>query len=134
MRISAISNNQFKTINNRQDSNNKNVAFSGLREILNKDIAEIITPKHCNLMTAIIAIASPFIATFVANSVKKETINDVGNFINSENYNKDSLKIKDYTNDGVLDFELVDKDGKKVIYDVKKNELLEYTTTLQEIK
>ena len=134
MRISAISNNQFKTINNRQDSNNKNVAFSGLRETLNKDIAEIITPKNCTLMTAIIAIASPFIATFVANSVKKGTINDVVNFINSENYNKDSLKVKDYTNDGVLDFELVDKDGKKVIYDAKKNELLEYTTTLQEIK
>ena len=50
------------------------------------------------------------------------------------NYNKDSLKVKDYTNDGVLDFELVDKEGKKVIYDAKKNELLEYTTTLQEIK
>ena len=120
MRISAISNNQFKTINNRQDSNNKNVAFSGLREIINKDIAEIITPKQCTLMTAIIALASPFIATLVANSVKKETINDVGNFINSENYNKDSLKVKDYTNDGVLDFELVDKDCKKVIYDDKK--------------
>ena len=133
MRISAISNNQFKTVNNNKNQNN-NVSFNGLREVLNKDVSTVISPRTSVLSLLAVAIASPFIAVFTARMSKKETINEIGNFINSDNYNKDSLKVKDYTNDGVLDFELVDKDGKKVVYDAKKNELLEYTTTLQEIK
>lgn len=133
MRISAISNNQFKTVNNNKNQNN-NVSFNGIREVLNKDVSTVISPRTSVLSLLAVAIASPFIAVFTAKMSKKETINEIGNFINSEIYNKDSLKVKDYTNDGVLDFELVDKDGKKVVYDAKKNELLEYTTTLQEIK
>lgn len=133
MRISAISNNQFKTVNNNKNQNN-NVSFNGIREVLNKDVSTVISPRTSVLSLLAVAIASPFIAVFTAKMSKKETINEIGNFINSDNYNKDSLKVKDYTNDGVLDFELVDKDGNKVIYDAKKNELLEYTTTLQEIK
>ena len=133
MRIIAINNNQFKVIHNNNRQNN-NVSFNGIREVLNKDIAEVFTPKQCALLTALFVIGTPIIAAISTISEKKETINEIGNFINSENYNKDSLKVKDYTNDGVLDFELVDKDGKKVVYDAQENELLEYTTTLQEIK
>ena len=133
MRISAINNNRFKVIHNNNRQNN-NVSFNGIREVLNKDIAEVFTPEQCALLTALFVIGTPIIAAISTISEKKETINEIGNFINSENYNKDSLKVKDYTNDGVLDFELVDKDGKKVVYDAQENELLEYTTTLQEIK
>ena len=133
MRISAINNNQFKVIHNNNRQNN-NVSFNGLRETLSKDIAEVITSKNSALMTALFVIGTPILAAIATTIEKKETINEIGNFINSENYNKDSLKVKDYTNDGVLDFELVDKDGNKVIYDAKNNKLLEYTTTLQEIK
>ena len=132
MRISAINNNQFKTVNNNKKNNN--VSFNGIREVLNKDVSTVISPKTAFLSLTALIIASPFIAVFSHRAENKKTINEIGNFINSENYNKDSLKVKDYTNDGVLDFELVDKDGKKVVYDAKKNELLEYTTTLQEIK
>ena len=133
MRISAINNNQFKVIHNNNRQNN-NVSFNGIREVLNKDVSTVISPETAILSLLAVTIASPFIAVFTHRAENKKTINEIGNFINSENYNKDSLKVKDYTNDGVLDFELVDKDGKKVVYDAQKNELLEYTTTLQEIK
>ena len=132
MRISAINNNQFKTINNNRQ--NKTVSLNGIREVLNKEISTVISPNTAVLSLAALVIASPFIAVFSHRAENKKTINEIGNFINSENYNKDSLKVKDYTNDWVLDIELVDKDGKKVVYDAKKNELLEYTTTLKEIK
>ena len=134
MRISAINNNQFKVIHNNNRQNNNNVSFNGIREFLNKEVSTVISPKTAVLSLLAATIASPFIAVFTHRAENKKTINEIGNFINSENYNKDSLKVKDYTNDGVLDFELVDKDGKKVVYDAQKNELLEYTTTLQEIK
>ena len=132
MKISAINNNQIKTVNNNKKNNN--VSFNGIREVLNKEVSTVITPKTAALSLTALLIASPFIAVFTHRAENKKTINEIGNFINSENYNKDSLKVKDYTNDGVLDFELVDKDGKKVVYDAQKNELLEYTTTLQKIK
>ncbi len=133
MRISAINNNQFKVIHNNNRQNN-NVSFNGIREVLNREVSTVISPKTAILSLLAATIASPFIAVFTHRAENKKTINEIGNFINSENYNKDSLKVKDYTNDGVLDFELVDKDGKKVVYDAQENELLEYTTTLQEIK
>lgn len=133
MRISAINNNQFKTVNNNNKKNN-NVSFNGIREVLYKDLSTVISPKTAFLSLTALIIASPFIAVFSHRAENKKTINEIGNFINSENYNKDSLKVKDYTNDGVLDFELVDKDGNKVIYDASNKQLLEYTTTLQEIK
>ena len=133
MRISAINNNQFKTVNNNKKQNN-NVSFNGIREILNQEVYTVISPKTAVLSLLAATIASPFIAVFTHRAENKKTINEIGNFINSDNYNKDSLKVKDFTNDGVLDFELVDKDGKKVVYDAQENELLEYTTTLQEIK
>ena len=132
MRISAISNNQFKTVNNNKKNNN--VSFNGIREVLNKDLSTVISPKTAVLSLTALIIASPFIAVFTHRAENKKTINEIGNFINSENYNKDSLKVKDYTNDGVLDFELVDKDGNKVIYDASNKQLLEYTTVLQETK
>ena len=133
MRISAISNNQFKTVNNNKKQNN-NVSFNGIIEVLNTDVSTVFSPKTVFLSLLAVTIASPFIAVFTHRAENKKTINEIGNFINSENYNKDSLKVKDYTNDGVLDFELVVNDGKKVVYDAQKNELLEYTRTLQEIK
>ena len=132
MRISAISNNQFKTVNNNKKQNN-NVSFNGIKEITTV-LNEPVSSKIATFGILAIAILGGIASALTVLTEKKETINEIGNFINSENYNKDSLKVKDYTNDGVLDFELVDKDGKKVIYDAKKNELLEYTTTLQEIK
>ena len=131
MKISAINNNQFRTVNNKK---NNNVSFNGIREVLNKEVSTVISPKTAVLSLLAVTIASPFIAVFTHRAENKKTINKIGNFINSENYNKDSLKVKDFTNDGVLDFELIDKDGNKVIYDANENKLLEYTTTLQEIK
>ena len=126
MRISAINNNQFKTVNNNKKNNN--VSFNGLTEI-NKTLRKQISPLMALLGT--VALVCSYL-TGLTQKIK--TINEIGNFINSENYNKDSLKVKDFTNDGVLDFELVDKEGKKVVYDAKKNKLLEYATTLQDIK
>ena len=133
MRISAINNNQFKVIHNNNRQNN-NVSFNGIREVLNKDVSTVISPRTSVLSLLAVAIASPFIAVFTHRAENKKTINEIGNFINSDNYSKDSLKVKDFTNDGVLDFELVDKEGKKIVYDAKKNKLLEYETTLQDIK
>ena len=127
MRISAIGNNQFKTVNNNNRQNN-NISFNGLTEI-NTTLRKQISPQMALLGT--VALVCSYLTGLTQ---KKETINEIGNFINSENYNKDSLKVKDFTNDGVLDFEIIDKDGKKVIYDAKENKLLEYTTTLQEMK
>ena len=127
MRISAISNNQFKTINNNRQNNN--VSFNGLTTKIVKILTNKTTPLK--ILIGMTALTISYIAGL---SQRTEAINKIGNFINSENYNKDSLKVKDYTNDGVLDFELVDKDGNKVIYDANENKLLEYTTTLQEIK
>ena len=127
MRISAISNNQFKTVNYNNRQNN-NISFNGLTEI-NTTLRKQISP-----LMALLGTTALVCSYLTGLTQKRETINEIGNFINSDNYNKDSLKVKDFTNDGVLDFELVDKEGKKVIYDAKKNELLEYTTTLQEIK
>ena len=127
MRISAINSNQFKTVNNNKKNNN--VSFNGLTEI-NKPLRKQISP----LIMALLGTVALFCSYLTGLTQKIKTINEIGNFINSENYNKDSLKVKDYTNDGVLDFELVDKDGKKVVYDVQKNKLLEYATTLQDIK
>ena len=127
MRISAISNNQFKTVNNNNRQNN-NISFNGLTEI-NTTLRKQISPQMALLGT--LALVCSYLTGLTQ---KRETINEIGNFINSDNYNKDSLKVKDFTNDGVLDFELVDKEGKKVIYDAEKNKLLEYATTLQDIK
>ena len=127
MRISAINNNQFKVIHNNNRQNN-NVSFNGLTEI------NTILRKQISPLMALLGTVALVCSYLTGLTQKKETINEIGNFINSENYNKDSLKVKDFTNDGVLDFELVDKDGNKVVYDAKKNKLLEYTTTLQEIK
>ena len=127
MRISAINNNQFKRINNNRQNNN--VSFNGLTTKIDKILTNKTTPLK--ILIGMTALTISYIAGL---SQRSEAINKIGNFINSENYNKDSLKVKDYTNDGVLDFELVDKDGNKVIYDANENKLLEYTTTLQEIK
>ena len=132
MRISAINNNQFKTVNNNNRQNN-NISFNGIKEI-GTALKEPVSSKIAALGVISITILGGIASALTVSTEKNETINEIGNFINSDNYNKDSLKVKDYTNDGVLDFELVDKEGKKVIYDAKKNELLEYTTTLQEIK
>ena len=133
MRISAINNNQFKVIHNNNRQNN-NISFNGIR----KEIATALKqPVSAKMATLGLLISTTLVGTASILSClteKYKIINEIGNFINSENYNKDSLKVKDYTNDGVLDFELVDKDGNKVVYDAKKNKLLEYTTTLQEIK
>ena len=127
MRISVISNNQFKTINNNNRHNN-NIPFNGLTEI-NTTLRKQISP-----LMALLGTTALVCSYLMGLTQKRETINEIGNFINSDNYNKDSLKVKDFTNDGVLDFELVDKEGKKVIYDAEKNKLLEYATTLQDIK
>ena len=128
MRISTINNNQFKVIHNNNRQNN-NVSFNGLTTKIDKILSDKTTP-----LKALIGMTALAISYIAGLNQRTEAINKIGNFINSENYNKDSLKVKDYTNDGVLDFELVDNDGKKVVYDAQKNELLEYTTTLQEIK
>ena len=132
MRISAISNNQFKTVNNNKKQNN-NVSFNGIKEI-GTALKEPVSSKIAALGVISITILGGIASALTVSTEKNKAINEIGNFINSENYNKDSLKVKDYTNDGVLDFELIDKDGNKVIYDAKENKLLEYTTTLQEIK
>ena len=126
MRISAINNNQFKTINNRQSNN---VSFNGLTTKIDKILTNKTTPLK--VLIGMTALAISYIAGL---SQRTEAINKIGNFINSENYNKDSLKVKDYTNDGVLDFELIDKNGNKVIYDAYEGKLLEYRSVLQEIK
>ena len=127
MRISAISNNQFKAINNN-NKQNKNVSFSGVKEFLNKDIRTVlnkpVSQEACVLVLATTAVLGGVGATLLAISEKKEAINKIGNFINSENYNKDALEVKDFTNDGVLDFELTDKDGNKIVYDAKEDQLL----------
>lgn len=135
MKISAINNNRINVItsNNKQKNNNK-VAFRGIKETLNKNIIEVLPPSFWITTTATLFLGSPIIAELAHRAENKKTINEIGNFINSENYNKDSLKVKDFNNDGVLDFELVDKDGNKVVYDAKKKELLEYTTTLQKMQ
>ena len=127
MRISAINNNQFKTINNNRQNNN--VSFNGLTTKIDKILTNKTTPLK--VLIGMTALAISYIAGL---SQRTEAINKIGNFINSENYNKDSLKVKDYTNDGVLDFELIDKDGNKVIYDAYEGKLLEYRSVLQEIK
>ena len=127
MRISAINNNQFKTINNNRQNNN--VSFNGLTTKIDKILTNKATPLK--VLIGMTALAISYIAGL---SQRTEAINKIGNFINSENYNKDSLKVKDYTNDGVLDFELIDKDGNKVIYDAYEGKLLEYRSVLQEIK
>lgn len=63
---------------------------------------------------------------------KNRDINKIGDFINDKNYNKNSLKVQDYINDGIVDFELTDKNGKKVVYDAVNNRFLEPATTLKE--
>ena len=127
MKISAISNNQFKAINNN-NKQNKNVSFSGIKEFLNKDIRTVlnkpVSQETCALALAATAVLGGVGAALLAISDKKETINKIGNVINSENYNKDALEVKDFTNDGVLDFELTDKDGNKIVYDAKEDQLL----------
>ena len=127
MRISAINNNQFKTINNNRQNNN--VSFNGLTTKIDKILTNKTTPLK--VLIGMTALAISYIAGL---SQRTEAINKIGNFINSENYNQDSLKVKDYTNDDVLDFELIDKDGNKVIYDAYEGKLLEYRSVLQEIK
>ena len=92
MKISAINNNQFKTVNNNKKNNN--VSFNGIREVLNKEVSTLISPKTAALSLTALIIASPFIAIFTHRAENKKTINEIGNFINSENYNKDSLKVK----------------------------------------
>ena len=133
MRISAISNNQFKTVNNNNRQKNNNISFNGIKEI-GTALKEPVSYKIAALGVMSITILGGIASALTVSTEKNETINEIGNFINSENYNKDSLKVRDYTNDGVLDFELIDKDGNKVIYDAKKEQLLEYTSVLQEIK
>lgn len=116
MKISAISNNQLKTVNSNKKQND-NVSFNGTRNPLGKNITTIISPKGCILSLLAVILATPFITEFIAKKSKKETINEIENFRKSENFNKDSLKTKDYTKDSVLDFELVDKDNNKVSHD-----------------
>ncbi len=83
-----------------------------------------VSQEACVLVLATTAVLGGVGATLLAISEKKEAINKIGNFINSENYNKDALEVKDFTNDGVLDFELTDKDGNKIVYDAKEDQLL----------
>lgn len=134
MRISAISNNQIRVANNNKQKKN-NVSFNGVKEFLNTDMTKVLNQKISGT-TAFGIVALGMVSTgFLVDRIEKNRdINKIGNFINDKNYNKNSLKVQDYTNDGIVDFELTDKNGKKVVYDAVNNRILEYTPKLQEVK
>lgn len=131
MRISAISNNQIRVANNKQKKND--VSFNGVKEFLNTDMTKVLNQKISGT-TAFGIVALGMVSTgFLVDRIEKNRdINKIGNFINDKNYNKNSLKVQDYTNDGIVDFELTDKNGKKVVYDAVNNRFLEPATTLKE--
>ncbi len=132
MRISAISNNQIRVANNNKQKTN-NVSFNGVKEFLNTDVTKILNQKISGT-TAFGIVALGMVSTgFLVDRIEKNRdINKIGNFINDKNYNKNSLKVQDYTNDGIVDFELTDKNGTKVVYDAVNNRFLEPATTLKE--
>lgn len=137
MRISAISNNQIRVANNNKQKKN-NVSFNGVKEFLNTDVTKILNQKISGTTVAgIVAVgiaSTGFLVDRMTRIEKNRDINNIGNFINDKNYNKNSLKVQDYTKDGIVDFELTDKNGKKVVYDAVNNRILEYTPKLQEVK
>lgn len=137
MRISAISNNQIRVANNNKQKKN-DVSFNGVKEFLNTDMTKVLNQKISGTTAAgIVAlgvVSTGFLVNRMTRIEKNRDINKIGNFINDKNFNKNSLKVQDYTNDGIVDFELTDKNGTKVVYDAVNNRILEYTPKLQEVK
>lgn len=135
MRISAISNNQIRVANNNKQKKN-DVSFNGVKEFLNTDMTKVLNQKISGTTAAgIVAlgvVSTGFLVDRMTRIEKNRDINKIGNFINDKNYNKNSLKVQDYTNDGIVDFELTDKNGTKVVYDAVNNRFLEPATTLKE--
>ena len=135
MRISAISNNQIRVANNNKQKKN-DVSFNGVKEFLNTDMTKVLNQKISGTTAAgIVAlgvVSTGFLVVRMTRIEKNRDINKIGNFINDKNYNKNSLKVQDYTNDGIVDFELTDKNGPKVVYDAVNNRFLEPATTLKE--
>lgn len=130
MRINAIGNNQIKVSNYKQKKNN--VSFNGVKEILNTDVGSILRQKTNLATLAGLFATSGILAGLFANKMyqieKHRIIDNTGKFLNDENYDKSSLRVKDFTNDGTVDFELTDKSGNKVIYDAANEKLLEPST------
>lgn len=137
MRISAISNNQIRVANNNKQKKN-DVSFNGVKKFLNTDMTKVLNQKisaeATGVMLAICTATTGVLVNKMTQIEKNRDINKIGNFINDKNYNKNSLKVQDYTDDGIVDFELTDKNGKKVVYDAVNNRFLEPTTVLQEVK
>ena len=137
MRISAISNNQIRIANNKRQKKN-DVSFNGVKEFLNTDVTKVLNQNISGTTAAgIVAlgvVSTGFLVDRMTRIEKNRDINKIGNFINDEKFNKNSLKVQDYTKDGIVDFELTDKNGKKVVYDAVNNRILEYTPKLQEVK
>lgn len=137
MRISAISNNQIRVANNNKQKKN-DVSFNGVKKFLNTDMTKVLNQKisaeATGVMLAISIATTGVLVNKMTQIEKNRDINKIGNFINDKNYNKNSLKVQDYTDDGIVDFELTDKNGKKVVYDAVNNRFLEPTTVLQEVK
>ena len=137
MRISAISNNQIRVANNNKQKKN-DVSFNGVKKFLNTDMTKVLNQKisaeATGVMLAISIATTGVLVNKMTQIEKNRDINKIGNFINDTNYNKNSLKVQDYTDDGIVDFELTDKNGKKVVYDAVNNRFLEPTTVLQEVK
>lgn len=137
MRISAISNNQIRIANNKRQKKN-DVSFNGVKEFLNTDVTKVLNQNISGTTAAgIVAlgvVSTGFLVDRMTRIEKNRDINKIGNFINDEKFNKNSLKVQDYTKDGIVDFELTDKNGKKVVYDAANNRFLEPTTTLKEIQ
>ena len=139
MKISPINNNQTRITNNTKK---QNPTFKGVKEFFNQDIAEFlnreVSPAAIGLGFLGMCAIAGFAGRQSAKLNREVTTNKIGNFINSQNCDKNSLEIEDVTGDEIVDFIITRQDGSEVIYDAVEDELLEYKTeyktTLTKIK
>ncbi|MBE7703267.1 MAG: hypothetical protein E7Z89_04360 [Cyanobacteria bacterium SIG28] len=135
MKISPINNNQTRITNNTKK---QNPTFKGVKEFLNQDITKFLNQQVSPAAVGVGVLGLCAIAGFAGRQSAKldreTTTNKIGNFINNQDYDKNSLKVVDVTEDGIKDFVLTRQDGSEIVYDAMEDELLEYQTVLTKIE
>ena len=135
MKISPINNNQTRITNNTKK---QNPTFKGVKEFLNQDITKFLNQQVSPAAVGVSVLGLCAIAVLAGKQSAKldreTTTNKIGNFINNQDYDKNSLKVVDVTEDGIKDFVLTRQDGSEIVYDAIEDELLEYQTVLTKIE
>jgi len=118
MKISPINNNQTRITNNTKK---QNPTFKGVKEFLNQDITKFLNQQVSPAAVGVGVLGLCAIAGFAGRQSAKldreTTTNKIGNFINNQDYDKNSLKVVDVTEDGIKDFVLTRQDGSEIVYD-----------------